>query len=83
MIKQIEKAIRKMIEDTTISPNTIKISPRDLDMLRIKFGRFSFLRKKKVKTLLGLKVIEDLDLKEGTAIVYNDKFIIELKGFKK
>ena len=77
MIKQIEKAIQKMIEDTTISPNMIKMHP--VDLLKLESIIPSYVNiNTKIKKIFGLGIIEDLNLKEGTAIVYNDNFVIKL-----
>jgi len=74
MIKQIEKAIKKMIGDTIIRPNMIKMHPIDIHKLE----GLMHLKNSKIKKIFGLEVIEDLYLKEGTALVYNNKFVIEL-----
>lgn len=79
MINKIAESIQKMVEDTTINLNTIKMHPVDINILREGIALFGLKRDRKIQTVLGLKIIEDLDVKIGTALVYNDKFVIEIQ----
>lgn len=75
----ISDAIKKMISETGITPNTIRIHPKDLIKLR---SREYYNLKVKPSEILGLKIIETIKVDEGKAEIYNDEYfeIVDYSG---